>query len=209
MFLLVYLFVHSEPMDRAFYGVEMRHQDTPAPRIYPLLLLAVGRKHTAPRFRSPRICPLLLLMFGRKHTAPRFLSPRICSLLLLAVGHKHTAPRFRSPRVYPLLLLAVGRKHTAPRFRSPRVYPLLLLAVGCKHTVPRLPTPQVGSVFRPRQHPTTPLDAQDTASKSFLTSSLSPSGTVLFLPHRHIRYVYIRCFPYRQAAAYRVSFAPP
>ena len=131
MFLLVYLFVHSGPMGLAFYGVEMRHQDTPAPRIYPLLLLAVGRKNTATRFRSPR--------------------------------------------VYPLLLLAVGRKHTAPR----------------------LPTPQVGSVFRPRQHPTTPLDAQETASKSFLTSSLSPSGTVLFLPHRHIRYAYIRCLPYR------------
>ena len=143
MFLLVYLFVHSGPMGLAFYGVEMRHQDTPA----------------------PRICPLSLL--------------------------------------------AVGRKHTAPRFRSPRVYPLLLLAVGCKHTVPRLPTPQVGSVFRPRQHPTTQLDAQETASKSIVTSSLSPSGTVLFLPHRHIRYAYIRCFPYRQAAAYRVSSAPP
>ena len=48
MFLLVYLFVHSGPMDLAFYGVEMRHQDTPAPRICSLLLLAVGRKHTAP-----------------------------------------------------------------------------------------------------------------------------------------------------------------
>lgn len=143
MFLLVYLFVHSGPMGLAFYGVEMRHQDTPA----------------------PRICPLSLL--------------------------------------------AVGRKHTAPRFRSPRVYPLLLLAAGCKHTAPRLPTPQVGSVFRPRQHPTTPLDAQETALKSFLTSSLSPFGTVLFLPHRHIRYAYIQCLPYRQAAAYRVSFAPP
>ena len=143
MFLLVYLFVHSGPMGLAFYGVEMRHQDTPA----------------------PRICPLSLL--------------------------------------------AVGRKHTAPRFRSPRVYPLLLLAAGCKHTAPRPPTPQVGSVFRPRQHPTTPLDAPETASKSFLTSSLSPSGTVLFLLHRHIRYVYIRCLPYRQAAAYRVSSAPP
>ena len=165
MFLLVYLFVHSGPMDLAFYGAEMRHQGTPVPRIYPLLLFAVGRKHTAPRFRSPR--------------------------------------------VYPLLLLAVGRKHTAPRFRSPRVYPPLLLAVGCKHTVPRLPTPQVGSVFRPRQHPTTPLDAQDTASKSFLTSSLSPFGTALFLPHRHIRCAYIRCFPYRLAAAYRVSSARP
>ena len=143
MFLLVYLFVHSGPMDLAFYGAETRHQDTPAPRIYSLLLLAVGRKHTAPRFRSPRI------------------------------------------------------------------YPLLLLAVGHKHVIPRLPSPQVGSVFRPRQHPTTPLDAQETASKSFLTSSLSPSGTVLFLPHRHIRYVYIRRFPYRQAAAYRVSSARP
>lgn len=143
MFLLVYLFVHSGPMDLAFYGAEMRHQGTPVPRIY------------------------------------------------------------------PLLLLAVGRKHTAPRFRSPRVYPPLLLAVGCKHTVPRLPTPQVGSVFRPRQHPTTPLDAQDTASKSFLTSSLSPFGTALFLPHRHIRCAYIRCFPYRLAAAYRVSSARP
>ena len=143
MFLLVYLFVHSGPMDLAFYGAEMRHQDTPA----------------------PRICPLSLL--------------------------------------------AVGRKHTAPRFHSPRVYPLLLLAVGRKHAVPRLPTPQVGSVFRPRQHPTTPLDAQETASKSCLTSSLSPFGTVLFLSHRHIRYVYIRCFPYRQAAAYRVSSARP
>ena len=148
-----------------FYGAETRHQGTPTPRIYPLLLLAVGRKHTAPRFRSPRI--------------------------------------------YPLLLLAAGCKHTAPRFHSPRVYPLLLLAVGRKHTAPRLPTPQVGSVFRPRQHPTTPLDAQETASKSIVTSSLSPSGTVLFLPHRHIRYAYIRCFPYRQAAAYRVSSAPP
>ena len=165
MFLLVYLFVHSGPMDLAFYGAETRHQDTPAPRVYPLLLLAAGCKHTAPRFHSPRIC----------------------SLLLLAVGCKHTAPRFHSPRVYPLLLLAVGRKHTAPK----------------------LPTPQVGSVFRPRQHPTTPLDAQETASKSIVTSSLSPFGTVLFLPHRHIRYVYIRCFPYRQAAAYRVSSAPP
>ena len=143
MFLLVYLFVHSGPMDLAFYGAETRHQDTPAPRVYPLLLLAAG-----------------------------------C---------KHTAPRFHSPRVYPLLLLAVGRKHTAPK----------------------LPTPQVGSVFRPRQHPTTPLDAQETASKSIVTSRLSPFGTVLFLPHRHIRYVYIRCFPYRQAAAYRVSSAPP
>ena len=143
MFLLVYLFVHSGPTGLAFYGEEMRHQDTHAPRIYPLLLLAVGRKHTTPRFLSPRICPLLLL----------------------AVGHKHT--------------------------------------------VSRLPTPQVGSVFRPRQHPTTQLDAQDTASKSFVTSSLSPFGTVLFLPHRHIRYAYIRCFPYRQAAAYRVSSAPP
>ena len=48
MFLLVYLFVHSEPMDLAFYGVEMRHQDTPSPRIYPLLLLTFGRKHTVP-----------------------------------------------------------------------------------------------------------------------------------------------------------------
>ena len=209
MFLLVYLFVHSEPMDRAFYGVEMRHQDTPAPRIYPLLLLAVGRKHTAPRFRSPRVYPLLLLAIGHKHAAPRFRSPRICPLLLFTVGCKHTAPRFRSPRICPLLLLAVGRKHTTPRFCSPRICPLLLLAVGHKHVIPRLPSPQVGSVFRPRQHPTTPLDAQETASKSFLTSSLSPSGTVLFLPHRHIRYVYIRCFPYRQAAAYRVSFAPP
>lgn len=165
MFLLVYLCVHSEPMDLAFYGAETRHQDTPAPRIYPLLLLAVGRKHTAPRFRSPR--------------------------------------------VYPLLLLAAGCKHTAPMFLSPRVYPLLLFAVGRKHAVSRLPTPQVGSVFRPRQHPTTQLDAQENASKSFLTSSLSPFGTVLFLPHRHIRYAYIRCLPYRQAAAYRVSSAPP
>lgn len=165
MFLLVYLFVHSGPMGLAFYGVEMRHQDTPAPRICPLSLLAVGRKHTAPRFRSPR--------------------------------------------VYPLLLLAAGCKHTAPRFHSPRICPLLLLTFGRKHTVPRLPTPQVGSVFRPRQHPTTQLDAQETASKSIVTSSLSPSGTVLFLPHRHIRYAYIRCFPYRQAAAYRVSSAPP
>ena len=187
MFLLVYLFVHSGPMDLAFYGAETRHQDTPAPRIYSLLLLAVGRKHTAPRFRSPRIYPLLLL----------------------AVGHKHAAPRFRSPRICPLLLFTVGRKHTAPRFLSPRICPLLLLAVGHKHVIPRLPSPQVGSVFRPRQHPTTPLDAQETASKSFLTSSLSPSGTVLFLPHRHIRYVYIRRFPYRQAAAYRVSSARP
>lgn len=143
MFLLVYLFVHSGPMDLAFYGAETRHQGTPTPRIYPLLLLAVGRKNTATRFRSPR--------------------------------------------VYPPLLLAVGRKHTAPR----------------------LPTPQVDSVFRPRQHPTTPLDAQENASKSIVTSSLSPSGTVLFLPHRHIRYAYIRCLPYRQAAAYRVSSAPP
>ena len=209
MFLLVYLFVHSGPTGLAFYGEEMRHQDTHAPRIYPLLLLAVGRKHTAPRSRSPRICPLLLLTFGRKHTAPRFLSPRVYPLLLLAVGCKHTAPRFPSPRIYPLLLLAVGRKHTTPRFLSPRICPLLLLAVGHKHTVSRLPTPQVGSVFRPRQHPTTQLDAQDTASKSFVTSSLSPFGTVLFLPHRHIRYAYIRCFPYRQAAAYRVSSAPP
>ena len=100
MFLLVYLFVHSGPMGLAFYGAEMRHQDTPAPRICLLVLLAVGRKHTAPRFRSPRICPLLLLAAERKHTAPRFHSPRICSLLLLAVGHKHTAPRFRSPRFY-------------------------------------------------------------------------------------------------------------
>ncbi len=48
MFLLVYLSVHSGPMGLAFYGVEMRHQDTPAPRICSLLLLAVGRKHTAP-----------------------------------------------------------------------------------------------------------------------------------------------------------------
>ena len=70
MFLLVYLFVHSEPMDRAFYGVGMRHQDTPAPRVYPLLLLAVGCKHAAPRFRSPRVYPLLLLAVGHKHTAP-------------------------------------------------------------------------------------------------------------------------------------------
>ena len=187
MFLLVYLFVHSGPMDLAFYGAETRHQGTPTPRIYPLLLLAVGRKNTATRFRSPRVYPPLLL----------------------AVGRKHTAPRFRSPRIYPLLLLAFGRKHTAPRFHSPRVYPLLLLAVGRKHTAPRLPTPQVDSVFRPRQHPTTPLDAQENASKSIVTSSLSPSGTVLFLPHRHIRYAYIRCLPYRQAAAYRVSSAPP
>ena len=187
MFLLVYLFVHSGPMDWAFYGVEMRHQDTLTPRICLLLLLAVGRKHTAPRFRSPRICPLLLL----------------------PVGCKHTAPRFRSPRVYPLLLLAVG-VNTQPQDSPHRVFIImLLLAVGRKHTVPRLPIPQVGSTFRPRQHPTTSLDAPETASKSFLTSSLSPFGTVLFLPHRHIRYAYIRCLPYRQAAAYRVSFAPP
>ena len=131
MFLLVYLFVHSGPMDLAFYGAETRHQGTPTPRIYPLLLLAVGCKHTAPRFRSPRICPPLLL----------------------AAGRKHTAPRFRSPRIYPLLLLAFGRKHTAPRFHSPRVYPLLLLAVGRKHTAPRLPTPQVGSIFHPQTAP--------------------------------------------------------
>ena len=209
MFLLVYLFVHSGPMDLAFYGAETRHQGTPTPRICPLSLLAVGRKHTAPRFRSPRVYPLLLLAAGGKHTAPRFHSPRICSLLLLAVGHKHTAPRFRSPRICPLLLLAAERKHTAPRFRSLLICPLMLLAVGRKHAVSRLPTPQVGSTFRPRQHPTTQLDAQETVSKSFVTSSLSPFGTVLFLPHRHIRYAYIRCLPYRQAAAYRVSSAPP
>ena len=197
MFLLVYLFVHSGPMDLAFYGAEMRHQDTPAPRIYPLLLLAFRHKHRAPRFHSPRVYPLLLLAVGRKQTAPRFLSPRVYPLLLLAVGRKHTAPRFRSLRICPPLLLAAGRKHTAPRFRSPRICPLLRLPVGRKHAIPRLPTPQVGSVFRPRQHPTTPLDAQENASKSCLTSSLSPSGTVLFLPHRHIRYVYIRCLPYR------------
>lgn len=46
MFLLVYLFVR--PMDWAFYGAETRHQDTPAPRVYPLLLLTFGRKHTVP-----------------------------------------------------------------------------------------------------------------------------------------------------------------
>lgn len=50
MFLLVYLFIHSGPMDLAFYGAEMRHQDTPAPRIYPLLLLTFRRKHTVPSF---------------------------------------------------------------------------------------------------------------------------------------------------------------
>ncbi len=80
MFLLVYLFVHSEPMDRAFYGVEMRHQDTPAPRVYPLLLLTFGRKHIVPRFRSPRICPLLLLAVGRNHTAPRLPTPQVGSI---------------------------------------------------------------------------------------------------------------------------------
>lgn len=209
MFLLVYLFVHSGPMDWAFYGVEMRHQDTPAPRVYPLLLLAVGCKHAAPRFRSPRVYPLLLLAVGHKHTAPRFRSPRICSLLLLAVGRKHAAPRFRSPRVYPLLLLAVG-VNTQPKDSPHRVFIImLLLAVGRKHAVPRLPTPQVGSVFRPRQHPTTQLDAQENASKFCLTSSLSPFGTALFLPRRRIRCAYIRCFPCRLAAAYRVSSARP
>lgn len=55
MFLLVYLFVHSGPMDLAFYGAEMRHQDTPAPRICPLLLLAVGHKHTVPRLPTPQV----------------------------------------------------------------------------------------------------------------------------------------------------------
>ena len=99
MFLLVYLFVHSEPMDRAFYGVEMRHQDTPAPRIYPLLLLAVGRKHTAPRFRSPRVYPLLLLAVGM-NTQPKDSPHRVfIIIMLLVVGRKHTTARLPSPQV--------------------------------------------------------------------------------------------------------------
>ena len=80
MFLLVYLFVHSGPMGLAFYGAEMRHQGTPAPRVYPLLLVTFGRKHTVPRFRSPRVYPLLLLAVGRKHTVPRLPSPQVGSI---------------------------------------------------------------------------------------------------------------------------------
>ena len=131
---MVYLFVHSGPMDWAFYGVEMRHQDTPAPRVYPLLLLAVGCKHAAPRFRSPHICPLLLFTVGCKHTAPRFRSPHICPLLLFTVGCKHTAPRFRSPRICPLLLLTVGRKHAVPRLPTPQVVAYFALDSTQQHS---------------------------------------------------------------------------